>query len=458
MEKLKRIDEFLKLIAEISKSGIEVDSNLVYSNLICIGTTKENTNGLFELWQRNFERIRNVSVFVADNWKYFCQFKGHGSKTISHHKIKLYVPLDLEHIYNGVNELFTFLSENNIPHLSKVASHTRFDDVVLNVDDIDSVELIRNYVNNNKNIKEGLILPNPFAFTDGNISITWDGNLSYNTVVSEWVSDYINETRLKGTFDNVSYRDFYVFLQRKYSEIFVHGNGINDIYQTRMYVNSEEDVLDYKYVTEILIMSLNPRYTLEDFYRKIDMIKNPDKEVTERKNVKKLLQKERNKPTQVLHEQKEVFDYVYIEMAKKDSPQYAMNCFKHFVNDGNYRIFTRTNNIRDLLMSSNITPEVMKEMIYEEQKNALINASLETMKKYDISQAIRAIFEIKNGNYSFFTNENNARRDIKILIEPTQIDEIIRRITAEEGYTDLDTIDSYWVFIELIKINFAKIR
>ena len=198
-------------------------------------------------------------------------------------------------------------------------------------------------------------------------------------------------------------------------------------------------------------MSLNPHYKLLDFYKKIEDIRNPEKERIQLQNIRRLLSRKQESGIEVSSLQKEAFDYAYIGISKKESPEYAIKSFKHFMHNGNYRIFTRTNNIRGLLINTGITPEIMREMIYEEQKNALINASLETMQKYDVAQVGRALFGIKNGNYEFFTNTNNARKNLKLMIEPSEIDGIIKTILEEEGYKEIEDNDCYWVLLELIK-------
>lgn len=451
MEKIKQVESFLKLIAEISRNDIAIDSNLVYSNLIILGTKKEDIAHYFENWCRGFERVKNINVFVADNWKYFCQFIGPGSKTTNQQKIKMYVPMDREHIYYGVNKLFSYLSMNNIPHVSKVSKHVRFDDVVLRLDDIYSAEKIRLFVEQNQYIKDGLIAPNPFAFTDGNVSLTWDGNLSYNTVVSEWISDYINHLKSDGRLKMVSYADFYTFLQRRKEEVFKYGINITEFSGGRQHVRQDEDLLDYKYATELLLLSLNPHSSLKDFYRKVNEIRDVEKNREDRLYLENLLIRDRNKFVEVSPIEQEVFDYAYLEISKKDSPAYAVDVFKNFAANGNYRVFTRTNNVRKFIIESGITPQAVKTLLLQEQKNALFNASLETMKKYDSVQVATALFGIRNNNYGAFTNENNARRNLMLLVKPNEIDNLISLILADEGLIAGNRDENYWFFLEIIR-------
>ena len=227
MKNINEIEKFLKLISEISKNGISIDSNLVYSNLIFINCIQKPTVEYFDLWQRHFENAGNMKVFVDPNWNHFCQFKSYSNMS-SRKKIKIYVPMDKEHIYYGVNQLFEFVSRNNISHLSKVSDITRFDDVVLRLDDISSVLKTIDFVNSSSYIKEGLISPNPFAPSYNGIAVTWDGSLSYNTMVSEWIADYINELKRSDGLKTVSYMGFYSFIKEKYEQVFIRGININE--------------------------------------------------------------------------------------------------------------------------------------------------------------------------------------------------------------------------------------
>ena len=64
-QRTEKIDDFLKLLSVVSKNGIEVDSNLVYSNLIALNSKRERVRDNFSLWQEKFYDCKNLNVFVA---------------------------------------------------------------------------------------------------------------------------------------------------------------------------------------------------------------------------------------------------------------------------------------------------------------------------------------------------------------------------------------------------------
>jgi len=439
----KRINDFLRLIKEISKSGIQIDSNLVYSNLIRMDAKYENIENCFDPWQERYKNVRNINVFVSPNWKYFCQFKGLGSKKPGYNKLKIYIPLDKEHIYDGVNKIFDFTSKSDIPHQSKVGSYTRFDDVVLRVDSISDAEKIRNFVNNDSYIKNGLINSNPFAFTDGNISFAWDGNLSFNMVTSEWISDYINEV------EEVSYDSFYKFLLKRYNEIFKEGKNINSFAEKRGFEDYIGELVNYEEVTEVLLISLKNN-DLRNFYPIYERINNVEIEQGRYERIGRLLKKDVN-TIEITNEHKEIFDYALIEISKKDGIKYAVECFRYFIQTGNYKVFTRTNDVRNHIINGGINIDIMKKLLYEEQKIALIDASLKTMEKYDNMQVLRALYKASNGEYNGFTNDDNVRNNLKIFVKKEEIASLIHNILTEEGIEDISKEEEFIVYIELIE-------
>lgn len=446
-EKTQRINEFLRLIKEIKDNGVLIDSNLVYSNLINIDLKKESINKYFAYWKEKFSKNKNIHVY---NDAYYCHFDSPTIKNNAYNLIKIYIPMDKDHMYNGINSLFEYMIESGITYHAKIASDTRIDDVVLKVDSIASAEKIRNHINHNDNIKNGLIGANPFTVSDNNISYTWEGKLSYNLVICDWISKYINDAK-----DLVSREDLLKYICDKYNEIFIEGNNINKFSSEIKNIDGEEGLLNYQRITEILIMTLNDM-SLKDFYVMHQSIINKEKSNSALLNIRKLLEKDKDNNIEVNNEDKEVFDYAFIQMCKNEDLESTVKRFKNFINTGSYLQFTKKNNIRQLMIE-NMTREKVKELMLQEQKQILTNASLETMNKYDSIQLSKALFSLKYGNYSGFTNENNYRNYLKAFIDTNEVDSIVHKIISDEGYDNINSDDEYWLYLELVQqINNAK--
>ncbi len=439
--KTQRINDFLRLIKEIKDNGVLIDSNLVYSNLINIGSKKEPINKYFAYWKEKFNKNKNVHVY---NDAYYCHFDSPTIKNDAYNMLKIYIPMDKDHMYNGINSLFDYIAESGITYHSKITSDTRIDDVVLKVDSIASAEKIRNFINHEDYIKKGLINTNPFTVIDNNISYTWEGKLSYNLVVSDWISRYINKTNKDISCDN-----FLEYICNKYNDVFIEGNNINKFSNEIKNIDGEQGLLNYQRITEILIMSLN-NISLKDFYTMYQSIIDKEKSKNKLLNIKKLVEKDKENNIEINNEDKEVFDYAFIQMCKNEDLEKTVKRFKNFINTGSYLQFTKKNNIRQLMIE-NMTREKAKELMLEEQKQILTNASLETMNKYDSIQLSKALFSLKYGNYNGFTNENNYRNYLKAFIGIDEIDNIVHRIIIDEGYNDINSDDEYWLYLELVQ-------
>ena len=140
MSNHKQSDDFLKGIAkDIKDNNYDFNHglfNYIYHKLIFQGVNVEDRKrnlsdeGMFARWCRKGRP--NTNTFVSPTWTYFCQFISSDNRALrADNHIKVYIPLDADHIERGVNEIFDFLDKNNISHLSKVGQKIRFDDVVV---------------------------------------------------------------------------------------------------------------------------------------------------------------------------------------------------------------------------------------------------------------------------------------------------------------------------------------
>lgn len=438
-ERIDLINSFLRLIAEISKNDIEIDSNIVYSNLVSFNIESEDITHHINRLIDIFEKSNNINIVKEKKYSIFSSFKFRKDEN----NIKIYMSFDKKNIYKNLFELIIFLSENNIIHSTKVFNKLRNDSIVITVNSLFEAEKIRKFINNNENIKKNLITPNPFMYSDNNISFAWDGYLSYNLVLSSWISEYINHVKELNNYDNVNYTELLKFISNKYELIFEHGEGINNFICNNKIIDVV-DLLNYKYITEFIIGVLNDNIILKEFSTKTRKVYNVSTSHNEMNHLLSLIKKD-NSSVEISLEQREIFDYVYIEEMKILGEEKTIKLFKTFIKTANYRLFTRKSNIRDMLIENGLSPLVIRKIMYEEMKKALINASRKTIKKYDAVQLGKALFGIKNNDYSAFTNEDNVRNNLRLMVDKDEIDDLISSFinsnTCEEGY---------WIFIELM--------
>lgn len=287
MSNHKQSDDFLKGIAkDIKDNNYDFNHglfNYIYHKLIFQGVKGEDRKrnlsdeGVFAKWCRKGRP--NTNTFVSPTWTYFCQFISSDNKALrADNHIKVYIPLDADHIERGVNEIFDFLDKNNISHLSKVGQKIRFDDVVVRLVHKEDLNKLLEFIKNNKYIQEGLIKPNSFAYNEDNIALACDGSLSYNAVLSNYIMLYMKKLASVNELDKASVKGFYQFLINYYATTFVDERNPERPYVLKKFANdfdhvfnegidiNDKYVLDsYKYITKLMIESQAKDYKLDNF-------------------------------------------------------------------------------------------------------------------------------------------------------------------------------------------------
>lgn len=455
MSNIRKIDEFLNFIKDCALNGYEIHKNFVYGNLVMCGVDREKRDRIdkhFDYWIEYFKNRSNIQVFNSSHWKYFCQFRNEGRERVNpYNKIKMYIPLDKEHIRDGAVRIFNFLEMNNISHESKIGSDIRFDDVVIRVDDIRTAEVIKDFVMRDRYISEGLIDTNPFAFNDSGISFAWDGYLSFNSVVSSLISDYINDLKNKNMLGQVNSADFVKFVSEKFNKTFITGEKIDKFISDN---GLEDDVIDgsidwklvnYMDVMKLIILSIDPKNQMKDFYAVIGEFtseKHQDEAIS-------MMNDLRNSDRTLDSENKEferlsgIWENVYNLLVNKYGAVNAKKYIDGFMATGNYRWFTRENNIRNTMITNNIDAITLKKIIFSSKISALEQASLETYYKYGYEQLCSALICATYGDFFRFTNQNRARERLIGEVTKEEVNETIRMCLMNAGINLLGEEDIY---------------
>lgn len=220
MERTQEIDAILKDLYFSAKSqNVYLTPKVIYSYLIQRNVLPEDRDkrisnvtyddhfqyekkplekwDFFGRWIDRFKGKKNINVFCSFGWQEFCQFENgdfsHIAEEGNVNYVKMYIPLKYDHLYEGANRIFDFLAKENIVHKSKIRRKVRMDDIVIRLPDIKDVEKLQNFIDHDHYIQEGLMKGNAFAFQNNGISYAMDGRLSYNNVLSEMISRYINQ-------------------------------------------------------------------------------------------------------------------------------------------------------------------------------------------------------------------------------------------------------------------------
>ena len=342
-----------------------------------------------------------------------------------HHNcnIKIYIPIDSEHIEKSGKMIFEFLARENIVHLSKIGKCVRFDDIVIRTNNSESANKIIDFVNNNEYIKEGLLTCNPFAVNVDNISMAYDNTLSYNMVVSSWISSYINWECKNNNLDNVSFLRFRTFVEERFYSVFEKGEGLQEFLDNLISDRVIKDggftevrdykLFDYYNITKILLMSMNKSI---DKNKLFDFISNLSDKSVQRNGIGELRRKRLKIDTDnrgYSDNQRIAFKMAFNSMGRTYGYEETKKHFIKFIETGRYSCITRNDGARDMVISNGIDSKVASFIVLSWRCEILDNAILTTFYKYGYSQAYSALVNLVNyGDFSRFTNDNNSRLEL----------------------------------------------
>ena len=344
----QEMNDFLKFWRDILKENpnFELTETIVYNYLIRLGVDERDKkvnlrkrsfdqNSMFEEWINYFSAYPNIKVFNSIDWRYFCQFISNQNIGLAKNHIKVYVPLDYDHIELGAKLIFNFLSKNNIPHHSKIGSEIRFDDIVIRLVNPDDAEKLINFITLNQYLSEGLISPNPFAFQKDGIALACDGSLSYNSTISELVSNYINLMNKKNELNEIEIVSFYKYIMKVLSD----DNLIKNIF------NDSDDLLsNRKQVLELISSSFLPNFTYDDYishYKKYSNFNTNQKRF--------------------------ILNTAVRLTASKYNYEQCYSAIYKVINERNYNLFTNDGNARINLMA--ISPDEIREIVFNSLQN-----------------------------------------------------------------------------------------
>ena len=193
----------------------EITKNLIYTQLIEFNVHNnqgpyQNVEYNFDYWIDRYKNNSNIDVKRIPKREYFLWFfKG---KTTGN-EVKLYIPLDVNHLKEGANQLFDFISKTNIQHESKIAKIIRNDNIVVRVNSMEDANTIIDYVSNNSYLKEGMLNVNPFLPSKNGVGITMDNCYSYNSSLGDLIYSFLNMLKQNNRLDLFNVQEFNKFVK-----------------------------------------------------------------------------------------------------------------------------------------------------------------------------------------------------------------------------------------------------
>lgn len=472
-DKFNRIDQILKdLYASVKYDGVILNGNAVYNYLVQMDVPSKQRDkeldgsnfrsfgkdNLFIKWIDRFIEKKNIKVFCDLYWRYFCQFT---NGKVSHDCIKIYIPLDYNHIYEGANKIFDFLEKNNISHLSKIGKHIRFDDIVIRVNNKEDADKIQKFVNNDPYFKEGFIKNNPFAFNNNGCSYAYDGSISYNSCLSKMIKSYIDVMvkNPKFNINDVSANNFYYWINSISNNLDVISNFTHNDSSNKLCV-------DAYFVVNLIKLAMTSN-DMKDYYNYIEICKN---------------HKIRNKVTNAVYngdgyldfdslvdvndndkDKVELFNELILTTMKKypmgydeEHPNYSgFNYILAFLK-GDTRGVTRDNGLRnrvkeslksedvyDIVKNSGVIGEDDAQQLYNYIKVVMLNDVISMMKIRFPNNYINNINKfIETNNERYITDSIGNARQLVITMDSSVINKLFSDLYIKDIY---EYMDRYYV-------------
>lgn len=330
---------------------------------------------------------------------------------------KLYVSSDITNIYDISSKIIEYIIKENIKSQIKIAKHSRTDALVIRVIGEKETDKLIKYINSlnyNSSTK-----PNPFSLNIGKVNITKDGQKSYNGVLSYYISKYLIDLK-----EEVSLNSFIKYMNKELSKV--------------PKTNKNEYM-----IVEIITKNLEGTLTKEELQTyKINTTTNTKEEIKEedKTNILRLISK-----LNIYYSLDEVHMRIETYIKNKD-----------------INIFTRQSGIRRLV-DDNISPTKMKEVLHEMTYSAFLEAIEETLKKYDIEQAKKAIKEIlTKEKISSLTNKNDVRSYLGFITSTKELRNVlleeIKLDIIKEDKTDIDRLTTITLNKTISEIETRNIK
>lgn len=356
MNNYNEMNNFLQMIKNYYLQNPQLldKKNFVYSMLISFNINNnplENITNITDQVELDYKNNKNIYAryeSIAPGFLWFSNGEIRGNE------IKLYIPLDYDHIYKGSRLLFDFIASTNIEHQSKIANSIRNDNIVLRVNSLEDADTIIDFVNKNNYIKEGLLKTNPFLPNCNGVGITMDNTFSFNTVISETISEYIKLMINKNRLDLINVDGLNSYLSFKKENLLKQSNL------------SKTKKLDLYDIYDLLCKTTSKNYSLKDF------VNHANNKLIDRYNEKR----------ERITDPSYYFEIAVIRTNEK-YPQNTRSAIKNYLK-GNSNYFTNDNRAREGLIKY-VNPgdiiNIMRTKLTENRIN-IPNSDLELINEY----------------------------------------------------------------------------
>ena len=435
MNQIDEMDNFLKYCAKIyiQNPTIEVQTDTVLDKLRYYGLrtsdTKEKiSRDRVEALIHGFDRSR-LSVYIHPKMPDYIQFHTPGFEDSK--LAKLYVSAPKEYIDYVASRIFHFIDKKKIDCNAKVATNVRTDNIVIRIQEKD-VKTVVDFINKDKNFTDLLQYNNPFAFRAGKISLAYDDLLTYNYVVSGFISKYLFELKKSNRLESASLEDFTKFYNQYYQDVFVNGSRVREYTATMPYqtlrtksVSRDAYFNNHAEIAGLFLTFINNQLDLDQYTNFVSRCN--DAEMVDR-NIERYnkLVSQPIRPDYTKEAQSLLNEYIVYMMNKHQDATELIFSLEGFLNISEAYI-TRDNNFRTRFAS--IDKKTFSSIMHDNPKlyietvlgmvsislsdtdkyNLFTAAMAATANKYGVEHLDQAIRKMLDGDFGSITNESNYR-------------------------------------------------
>ena len=483
-----KINEFLSHIATIALSNpyFYLTGNFVYGQMIKYNIEDEKKiDNIFSDIEEKLKLKSDIHAYREKNWKYYLQVVNGKEDFINKKSLKLYIPQDHKHVKKSAELIFEFLNKNKIKHLSKIASDIRCDNISIRLLSLEDANLLSKFVDETKEIQNGLIDANPFTTEYKNVAYIIDDKVPYLYDVCYYIAEYINKLNFENKLHKASYQDFNNYLNNIYANVFNKGEGLIEYCERREITNNKIALLiSHRENLELLLIALNPSKNINYSFAHFRWINSEQYKKDINNFMKNLLYKSFNdedvtKPILTLKQKEKVLVDAILKTTKKYTLDHAIKAVKKYLKNNNPSGFTRDDDARIKII--NYLPSAEALLIIKNAQDGEFNvekyvnnavsinidkykqeilekACIQTYKEYGETQFLEALREgIQNKEYRKFSAKHKIRENLIRYINPKELPQIMKQALLEAGLPGALVQENYTkMYIEMIKKEMKK--
>ena len=421
MIKTKEMDKFIKECMKLylQNPNINITSDTFYRSLETYGFTRnEFENGyirdIFPSLENYFSNS-NLHVYVDQRQSGFLQLTSHTGGTKS---VKMYLSFPKEYMEQATKKIFKFVADNNMSCGSKIAQNIRSDSIVIRLHNPNDAKMIMDFINHDRELNKYHKSTNPFSLKEGIVGVGYDDMLSYNSVLSELLASYFNTLKTNDNLKKANLKGFSSYVDEFYNKTFITKENLVEFTYTDMY-------------RKFLYRLSNPGRLLNNFEQIIRVIKNVTSNDMDKNMFFNMYERFNNDQPNIDYFNQEydkqlyniqinvLNSYIHLAITKYGLDKvhlyldsYIQGNDNAITSDNNFRFnfkkYLRYEDVQRIVMGN--TKQYVENYINSMSINSnidsnyylFISACVATAKKYGNKQAIVAIKNSINGNYSYF--------------------------------------------------------